>query len=118
MRTKPCAKMAVDWVLMGAFKYVKHIPNIKLSGAVKTCLQQKWGSIFETAYKERKMNEEDCSFNWNEEFLYLWGSQNLVWDVPECRCPASCYPRLKPKGLLRFDADDSWVDEEEVEQVV
>jgi hypothetical protein len=52
----PCHKIMVEWVLIFAFLYLKHIPKVRLSGCIKTCTKTKWEHILSTEYLLRKEN--------------------------------------------------------------
>ncbi|KAI4620794.1 hypothetical protein J4E83_005155 [Alternaria metachromatica] len=50
----PCHKIMVEWALIFAFPYLKHIPNVRLAGCIKTCTKSKWEHILSNEYYLRK----------------------------------------------------------------
>ncbi|PVH99536.1 hypothetical protein DM02DRAFT_711294 [Periconia macrospinosa] len=104
MEVKPCFKVAVDWMLMGAFPYIKGIPHVELLGAVKTSLKQKWGYILSQAYVERDRDEEFRSFRWEEEVEELALEGHVITQAPPCTCASSCV--RWQMGTIPFDEDD------------
>lgn len=51
MRRFPCQKTVVDWIMTVAFPFVKDIPHVWLSGAVKASSKKKWHDILRANYK-------------------------------------------------------------------
>ena len=50
----PCHKIMVDWALVFAFPYLKHIPNVRLTGCIKASTRTKWENILSNEYYLRK----------------------------------------------------------------
>ncbi|KAH6865969.1 hypothetical protein BKA58DRAFT_471887 [Alternaria rosae] len=50
----PCHKIMVEWGLIFAFPYLKHIPNVRLTGCIKTSTKLKWENILSNEYYLRK----------------------------------------------------------------
>ncbi|KAF1965696.1 hypothetical protein BU23DRAFT_574646 [Bimuria novae-zelandiae CBS 107.79] len=91
----PCMRTAVDYVALAAFPYLKHIKNVKLSGAVKSTILKKWKHLYDQAYIERNLSTGFPIFDWEEEIAKLFVQR--------------IEPTKYDKGLSRF-LDDSKCD--------
>jgi hypothetical protein len=49
-----CYMDFIDWILIAAFPYIKHIPTIELRGAIKSATKRAWDTIFRLEYKNSK----------------------------------------------------------------
>jgi len=54
LKQQPCHKIMVEWALIFAFPYLKHIPNVRFTGCIKTCTKTKWEHILSNEYYLRK----------------------------------------------------------------
>jgi hypothetical protein len=63
MEVHPCYRTMVDCILNFAFPFVKHVPNVHLSGCIKTSQKTKWEHIFATEYYQRKETYRTHGYN-------------------------------------------------------
>jgi hypothetical protein len=67
MSHDPCHTEVVDWILTFAFPFIKHIPTIRLTGAMKTHQRKKWELIFKREYEERNEQYQSHGFVYEDE---------------------------------------------------
>ncbi|KAL1594610.1 hypothetical protein SLS60_010371 [Paraconiothyrium brasiliense] len=72
MSIHPCMKTVVDYIALGAFPYVKHIPQVNLIGAVKSSIKKKWQQIYNQAYKNKNDDYRVVGFDYGEEVAKLF----------------------------------------------
>ncbi|KAJ4359478.1 uncharacterized protein N0V89_000032 [Didymosphaeria variabile] len=71
MSVHPCMKAVVDYVALGAFPYLRHIPRVNLIGAVKSSIKKKWRQIYDQAYANKNYGYEVVGFDYDEEVAKL-----------------------------------------------
>lgn len=49
-RKWPCYRFVIDWIMTAALPYIKHIPNVRLRGAIKTATKRKWHTILHNEF--------------------------------------------------------------------
>ncbi|KAF2491989.1 hypothetical protein BU16DRAFT_529376 [Lophium mytilinum] len=78
-----CHKVLIDWIMVFAVGYIKHIPRVELKGYVKTSLKQKWEAILAD---ERKGIVHDLT---TEKAVVQALTINNV--PPACYCTKPCH---------------------------
>jgi hypothetical protein len=63
MEVYPCHRTMVEYILNLAFPFVKHVPNVRMSGCIKTSQKTKWEHIFATEYHQRKETYRTHGYN-------------------------------------------------------
>jgi hypothetical protein len=112
MREWPCANTMTDWILTFAYPHIKHIPNIRLVGYIKTVVKAKWMRLLNNEYAQRKLSVEDKKkyatvFDHEAALAAILelpvNTHNLqvhhgrfctyanVFSPPPCRCRLPCY---------------------------
>ncbi|PSN73389.1 hypothetical protein BS50DRAFT_653864 [Corynespora cassiicola Philippines] len=100
MSREPCWRTVVDWVILFAFPFIKEIPRVGLHGAIKSDIKRKWEFILDQHYLHRNLDYQPHGFDYEEELQSIIGHW-MVYQTPECTCPAKCH------GLQDFDHDDT-----------
>lgn len=59
MRSYPCWKKMLDWLLVLAYKHLEPVPVIKLGGYIKDSTKNKWETIFFERRRPYKTIEYD-----------------------------------------------------------
>ena len=63
MGQHPCYNVIVDWILTVLFPYIKHVPNVLLTGAIKASAANKWDYILNKEYNERNLEERTHGYD-------------------------------------------------------
>ncbi|KAF2110718.1 hypothetical protein BDV96DRAFT_603786 [Lophiotrema nucula] len=85
-----CSKIVVDWILTFAFPYIKEIPKVKLTGSIKTTINEKWTSILRREYTERGDEVKSHGFGYEAEMERIMKTPQ-EYLPPACTCASSCY---------------------------
>jgi hypothetical protein len=56
MRKYPCWKTIVDWILVFAFPFIKHVPKVHLRGCIKTAVKHKWAHLLDIEFANRNLS--------------------------------------------------------------
>ncbi|KAK4541072.1 hypothetical protein LTR36_008297 [Oleoguttula mirabilis] len=119
----PCRKAIIDYIMCFAYKYIKHIPHVSLTGYVKESTRDRWLVALRTRSSREQL---ETTINERIEKIKRIPLSKLP---PECYCPQSCdYTHLesavhryhenltrkmddiqKAIQKYRFDHDDSYV---------
>ncbi|KAK5715268.1 hypothetical protein LTR17_016869 [Elasticomyces elasticus] len=84
----PCRKAMVDYLLSFAYKYIKTIPHVNLTGCIKQSTRDRWMDIF-GAYKLRPETFEQKLLSHIAQIKALEDTEL----PPRCYCPVPCaYP--------------------------
>ncbi|KAF2874508.1 hypothetical protein BDV95DRAFT_487903 [Massariosphaeria phaeospora] len=67
MRRYPCHKTITNWILTFFFPFIKHIPNVYLTGAIKSVTKGKWDRIFACEFREQQYDFRTHGYIWEDE---------------------------------------------------
>ncbi|KAK3658816.1 hypothetical protein LTR56_001687 [Elasticomyces elasticus] len=81
----PCRKAIVDYLLSFAYKYIKKIPNVNLTGCIKESTRDRWMSILHTNESHFPGFDERLSAHIKQIKNMLAASC-----PPPCYCPVPC----------------------------
>jgi hypothetical protein len=73
MPLAPCRKVVVDWIIICAFLYIKHIPNVHLAGKVKQCTKDKWYHILQVEHTARRVDQSSHGYDHAKELGDILG---------------------------------------------
>ncbi|KAF2737032.1 hypothetical protein EJ04DRAFT_574885 [Polyplosphaeria fusca] len=83
-----CHKKVVDWILAGAFPFIKDIKTVKLTGCIKNSVKMRWDRILKIEYQERGAKEKSHDFDYEraKKILHFMQFYYIPFDC-ECRTP-------------------------------
>jgi hypothetical protein len=87
------------------FPYVRNIGKLRLTGAIKTSVKDKWTYIHSTEYRERKLDYRSHNYDVDEELAGILTLPPSSFP-PTCSCPRSCLPSSNQYSLFDFDHND------------
>ncbi|KAK5683216.1 hypothetical protein LTS10_004747 [Elasticomyces elasticus] len=81
----PCRKAIVDFLLSFAYKHLKDIPRVNLTGDIKQSTRDRWMIIFSTDECDREAMEARL----DAHIGYIKNLPTTDWPAP-CYCPVPC----------------------------
>ena len=119
----PCQKVLADWILAYAYRYLRLVPEVKLSGYIKTSVRQKWERILGSSRRGESDAEvekliaciETLAEDANEVPPRCYCSKRCCWMDVELNtfqrsaiCPAPFVPRHGRPMPTRAELDHAF----------